>query len=48
MAAIPEALQTIVTIVLAISTEKMAKEKAIVKDIKSIETLGNIEVEFML
>lgn len=44
VAAIPEALQTIVTIVLAISTEKMAKEKAIVKDIKSIETLGNIDV----
>lgn len=44
VAAIPEALQTIVTIVLAISTEKMAKEKAIVKDIKSIETLGNIDI----
>lgn len=44
VAAIPEALQTIVTIVLAISTEKMAKEKAIVKDIKAIETLGNIDV----
>ena len=40
VAAIPEALQTIVTIVLAISTEKLAKEKAIVKDIKAIESLG--------
>lgn len=44
VAAIPEALQTIVTIVLAISTEKMAKENAIVKDIKAVETLGNIDV----
>jgi len=44
VAAIPEALQTIVTIVLAISTEKMAKENAIVKDIKSIETLGSVDV----
>ncbi len=44
VAAIPEALQTIVTIVLAISTEKIAKEKAIVKDIKALETLGNINV----
>ena len=44
VAAIPEALQTIVTIVLAISTEKIAKEKAIVKDIKALETLGNIDV----
>ena len=44
VAAIPEALQTIVTIVLAISTEKMAKENAIVKDIKAIETLGSVDV----
>lgn len=44
VAAIPEALQTIVTIVLAISTEKIAKENAIVKDIKALETLGNINI----
>lgn len=44
VAAIPEALQTIVTIVLAISTEKLAKEKAVVKDIKALETLGCINV----
>ena len=44
VAAIPEALQTIVTIVLAISTEKLAKEKAIVKDIKAIETLGSVDI----
>ena len=44
VAAIPEALQTIVTICLAISTEKLAKENAVVKDINAIETLGCIDV----
>ena len=44
VAAIPEALFTILTIVLAIGTEKMAKEKAIVKDLKAVETLGCINV----
>lgn len=44
VAAIPEALSTIVTIVLAIGTEKMAKENAIIKDLKSVETLGCISV----
>lgn len=44
VAAIPEALSTIVTIVLAIGTEKMAKENAIIKDIKSVESLGCISV----
>lgn len=44
VAAIPEALFTIITIVLAIGTEKMAKEKAIVKDIKAVETLGCVNV----
>lgn len=44
VAAIPEALSTIVTIVLAIGTEKMAKENAIIKDIKSVESLGCINV----
>ena len=44
VAAIPEALSTIVTIVLAMGTEKMAKENAIIKDIKSVETLGCISV----
>lgn len=44
VAAIPEALSTIVTIVLAISTEKMAKENAIIKDIKALETLGSVNV----
>ena len=44
VAAIPEALFTILTIVLAIGTEKMAKEKAIVKDIRVVETLGCVNV----
>lgn len=44
VAAIPEALSTIVTIVLAIGTEKMAKENAIIKDLKSVESLGCINV----
>lgn len=44
VAAIPEALSTIVTIVLAIGTEKMAKENAIIKDLKSVESLGCISV----
>lgn len=44
VAAIPEALSTIVTIVLAIGTEKMAKENAIIKDLKSVESLGAISV----
>ena len=44
VAAIPEALSTIVTIVLALGTEKMAKENAIIKDIKSVESLGCISV----
>ena len=44
VAAIPEALSTIVTIVLALGTEKMAKENAIVKNLKSVESLGCISV----
>lgn len=44
VAAIPEALGSIVTIVLAIGTQKMAKENAIVKKLHSVESLGCISV----
>ncbi|AEX14103.1 cation-translocating P-type ATPase [Mesomycoplasma hyorhinis] len=41
---IPEGLVPLVTISLIIGVKKLAKEKALVKDISSIETLGNISV----
>jgi len=44
VAAIPEALASIVTITLAIGTQKMAKENAIMKKINSVETLGAVSV----
>lgn len=44
VAAIPEALGSIVTIVQAIGTQKMAKENAIIKDLKAVETLGCVSV----
>ncbi len=44
VAAIPEALSSIVTISLAIGTQKMAKEHAIIKELKSVESLGCVSV----
>ena len=44
VAAIPEALSSIVTIVQAMGTQKMAKENAIVKDLKAVESLGCVSV----
>ncbi len=44
VAAIPEALGSIVTIVQAMGTQKMAKENAIIKDLKAVETLGCVSV----
>ena len=44
VAAIPEALSSIVTIVLAMGTQKMAKQNAIMKDLKAVESLGCVSV----
>ena len=44
VAAIPEALGSIVTIVQAFGTQKMAKENAIIKDLKAVESLGCVSV----
>ena len=44
VAAIPEALSSIVTIVLATGTQKMAKQNAIMKDLKAVESLGCVSV----
>lgn len=44
VAAIPEALASIVTIVLAMGTTQMAKENAIIKNINSVESLGCVSV----
>lgn len=44
VAAIPEALSSIVTIVQAIGTRKMAADHAIIKDLKAVESLGCVSV----
>lgn len=44
VAAIPEALSPIVTIVQAMGTQKMAREQAIIKELKAVESLGCVSV----
>lgn len=44
VAAIPEALSSIVTIGLAIGTQKMARENAIIKNLRAVEGLGCVSV----
>ena len=44
VAAVPEGLPAILSVVLALGVQRMARHKAIVKDLSSVETLGSTSV----
>ena len=44
VAAIPEALSSIVTIVLSVGTQKLAKENVIIRKLQAVEGLGSVSI----